>query len=1197
MGTFTIEATKDATMVQQGNLWSGFDRHMPVGVDTSNKVYRSVVYFPIALSNIITVTSATLKLVGSNMGASHINSNGSRAVFARRMTADWGEGADNGEGVFAVDPTWGWNNRFDKYDTSTQTSISISGALVDLTVYSFDVTNIVRQWVAGSPNYGLILNAQTEVAGNRGVEFYSRNRGSGYRPILEIVYTGNEAPSAPINLNPTADALVNSLTPNLSGVQADANPNDGISGYTIRLYADDGTTLIWDSGTVAGRCVTVNGVLDCTGTFSETYSGPALTGNTFYKWKARTKDEGGLFGPFSALQRFKTNTPPNPPIVAITESPVTDLKTLTPQLNITHSDNDPADIKMYGYRVIVEKSDGTAVWDSGDIDTSGAPVTVKTFTYSGPALSYRNNYRWRARTRDSNLVWGNYSANQLFATHYTAPPSSLNPSASEEISGLVPNFTGVRSDVNDTITSYQIILYESAGGSQIWDSGSLSTGIVGGASFAKVYTGTALSYGTTYQWKASVTSTIGGTSDYSLLQVFKTPVDAATPVLNLPTPNNSPTNLNVTSLTPTLTGTRTSSAFTDYQIELYPASSTSVNLGTPIWQSGTLTQASATSFSKVYNGPALAWNTTYKWRVRVGAPSFLTWTGLASFTTDSALTPTLTAPADNNWETTLTPTLTGSTSGGETATQYQILMYEEDGVTLKWDSGLISQTASTTFSKVYNGPALQGGRDYHWQARIVKSTGPTSAYSVSRSFHTNAIPSVPTQLAPVPGQVYNNMLTPTFEAYFNDDDKSQRGDYPTEWHIEIRNNTTDVLVQEKVLSSDLNTGLNTYVWGTATGGADTGLAYNVDYKWRTWYVDSKAGVGAASSYQIFHNSTPPTVSIVTPSNGSNINTTRPTVVWSFTGSNSKTQIKYRVRINRQSNDVVVFDSGVVVSTLNTFTIPTGYLQKNGEMYGIWLNTYDTDNLMSATAISVVQLELNAPPRIEGLSVTIYEDQSRVGLDWDASSLGQNFVTYVVYRRRLGETEWGMIGAVKPESRVTFNDYYAGQQQGYEYRVTVVKLIGGEPDLESPDSDIASGRLESDVWYVIGADRTHVFELPVSDETHTRPVQQEAFEPIGLNRKAVVRGFVLGHEGTLDVVWQPEEKADADENMTYLIYQAGPHILKNPFGDVYEVTFGTQDGQYQTGGVLTTSLVWIETSQKTNNPLLTPDEFLATIGAE
>ena len=1199
MPTVTIESTKDATMRFENDGWSGYDLHLPVGHSSGSSTYRSCVYFPLSFTGWTGITSATLHLTGAVPG--HITSIETRQMFVRRMTADWGEGNNNGEDNFASGQTWSWTNRSGSYTTTGQNTITITGGVDDEVVYDIDVTDIVQAWFSGSANYGFFLNAQSEVSSDPGLEFYSRNAASDLRPTLEIVYTGNVAPNAPVNLSPTGGELLNTLTPNLSGETSDPDPDDGISGYQIRLYEDNGTTLKWDSGTIGGHCVVVGSgggaVTVCDTTFSESYSGPALTGNTFYKWKARIKDSGGLWGPYSALQRFKVNTAPNPPSIAISESPISALKTLTPTLNVTHSDNDAADNKMYGYQVQIKlQSDGSTHWDSGQIDTSGAPLTVKSFTYAGTALSWRTGYKWRARTRDSNLVWGNYSSYQNFSTLSTSVPVSLNPSASEVINGIIPTFSGFRGNVADTIASYQIILYQSNGTTQVWDSGTLTSGIDGGQSFSKIYSGTALSYNTTYQWKVRVTGSIGGTSSYSALQTFKTIASAGTLSLGLPTPNNLPTNSNVSSLTPTLNGSQ-ASTFTDYQVEVYPESSTSSALGTPIWAPSAFTQSAATSFTKVYAGTALQWGTTYKYRARVGSPSLGAWSGLFAFTTDVASIPTLTAPTDGLWITTLTPTLSGNTGGGENATAYQIIVYEADGSTVHWDSGMVSQASATSFSRVYDGTALVGGRDYIWKARYTSSAGPVGPYSATSSFHVNAIPSIPTRLYPTPGLVFGDTLFPTFEAYFNDEDKASRGDYPTEWHVEIRNNDTDALIQEKTLTADLSSGLNTYVWGTNTGGADTGLAYDQEYKWRTWFVDSKSAVGAKSSYQIFSSGVAPTVSITTPSNGSNINTTRPVVSWSFSGSGGRTQQSYRLRVIRVSTDVVIYDSGSVISDADSMTLPAGYLQNNGEDYTFKLTARDTGGIWSDADESTVTLALDAPPAVTGLSATVFEEQSKIRLDWDASSLGSTFVTYVIYRRRVGDDSWGMIGLAKPETKVFFNDWYAGQQTVYEYRVTVVKLINDEPDLESPDSDIVQVRLESDVWFVIGQDRDHIFELPVESESHTRPVQQEAFEPLGTNRKAVVRGFVLGHEGTLDLQWLPEEKAQADSGMSYILYGAGPHILKNPFGDVYDVTFGSQDGEYGTGGRKGMTLTWIEIGQKTNNPLLTPDEFLATIGAE
>lgn len=1191
MATLTVNATKDASALQNNDGWSGWDDHHPVGMSPSGNKYCSFIYFPLNMAGWTGITDATLHIRGHRAGSgNHVlgsTSGNTRTLHVRRMTSDWGEGTNRGETNWSSAEAWGWTNR--------RTASASGGTDINFTGYSHDVwylvniTSIVNEWRNGSPNYGIILylNGAEESSSSDALEFYARDAGSSFAPYLTIDYTTNTAPNAPTGLSPSSDALVNTLTPNLTAGRSDPDFGDYITAYQILVYADDGTTLIWDSGTVAQSGTSI--------TFSKTYAGPGLTGNTFYKWKARTRDKGAAWGPYSGLARFKVNTPPSPPSIILTSENPLEVFTLTPSFTLTHVDNDVSDNQMFGYHIILETSTGTAVWDSGDIDISGSPLHSYTFTYSGPTLSWATQYRIRARTKDSNGVWGAYSSNYLFYERKTKTPINLDPANEESVSTLTPVLHTEHGSSGDYITEYQIIVRTEDGQTTLWDSGVVMTGINNGEATDITYAGSALSYNTRYAWFARHNGVTGGFSEFSLA-FFNTPVDASVPQQNFPTPNSAG---RVTSLTPTLSGSRTS-AFTHYQIQLYAGTATSSNLGTPIWDTGDLTQSSATTFSKVYDGPTLTWNTNFKWRVRVGAPTLGGWSGLALFTTSSAGAPILVFPAHLDWITDATPTLTGTTSGGENATGFKVYMFElvNSVAVYIWDSGWVSQSPSTSFSYTYDGPALTPGRIYGYNARYRIAGDIEGPAAFGNGWFLNGPPKIPTNLSPVPGTVLNDNVTPLFKATFDDPERLNLGDFPTEWHIEIRLNSTDALVQEKVLTAGLTPGLNEYQWGTNTGGSDSGLSYDTLYKWRTWYTDSKGEDGAPSGYQIFSAGHPPEIEIISPSNGSNINTTRPLVTWSYDDPNDSPQMKFRIWVYRLSTMVRVYDSGERVSSDTSFQIPTGYLRNNDEEYLIQMYVIAASGLPSNGDSSTVQLELAAPPRLEGLSATVYEDQSKIVLDWDAAALGANFVTYVIYRKAPSDDEWTMIGTRKPQSNVTYVDWYAGQKREYNYRVTVVKKIANEPDLESPDSDIVTAQLVSDVWFVVGNDRSeeHIFELPVNSESHNRPVQQEEFEPIGSNRKAVVRGFVLGHEGSVDVTFFEEESAIARQRIEYLLYYAGPHILKNPFGDVFDVTFGSPDYQYLPAGNMEATLTWIETGA-TNNPGLTPDQYLAQIGAE
>jgi hypothetical protein len=51
--------------------------------------------------------------------------------------------------------------------------------------------------------------------------------------------------------------------------------------------------------------------------------------------------------------------------------------------------------------------------------------------------------------------------------------------------------------------------------------------------------------------------------------------------------------------------------------------------------------------------------------------------------------------------------------------------------------------------------------------------------------------------------------------------------------------------------------------------------------------------------------------------------------------------------------------------------------------------------------------------------------------------------------------------------------------------------------------------------------------------------------------------------------------EAMTQVNYLKSTAGPHLLKSPFGDVWEVEFGGPGKEYQGGGHITVTLTWTE----------------------
>jgi hypothetical protein len=268
----------------------------------------------------------------------------------------------------------------------------------------------------------------------------------------------------------------------------------------------------------------------------------------------------------------------------------------------------------------------------------------------------------------------------------------------------------------------------------------------------------------------------------------------------------------------------------------------------------------------------------------------------------------------------------------------------------------------------------------------------------------------------------------------------------------------------------------------------------------------------------------------------------------------------------------------------------------------------TDGILDPSPSEVdVQVQVGAPDPITGLSMTTFPNLSKVELDWDTweQETGHVFRAYYVYRRLVNDEDFTLIGAVTTKANSKYIDWYAGHDVDYQYRVTVVttKTVSGDQiELESPDDgdggNLATGRLAADTWMFVGSDRSvdHIQEFAiVTDEDHNRPVQQEAFETLGSSRKVIIRGFVLGNEGNLVVMYQGnvqqalpsdpqvfyEETILGRRLVDYLTFNKGPHILKSPFGDVWDVEFAGPSYKWIKGGHLEVTLSWIETGTLTS----------------
>jgi hypothetical protein len=220
----------------------------------------------------------------------------------------------------------------------------------------------------------------------------------------------------------------------------------------------------------------------------------------------------------------------------------------------------------------------------------------------------------------------------------------------------------------------------------------------------------------------------------------------------------------------------------------------------------------------------------------------------------------------------------------------------------------------------------------------------------------------------------------------------------------------------------------------------------------------------------------------------------------------------------------------------------------------------------------------APDAIQDFTVTDDVSQSAIILSWTASNLlPEDFREYIIYRKLSTSTEWAILTVITDENTTTYSDYSAANTVSYDYKITQMEIVIGDADLESADSDIGTSSLDTDSWYFIGVDGSpeHIFELPVTAAPFSEPVQQEIFEPLGTSRKVIIRGRVMGAEGSLTMQWDTSQRDLALTQVAYMKNNAGPHVLKSPFGDSWLVQFGGPSKEYVAGGHFNATLNWTE----------------------
>ena len=530
------------------------------------------------------------------------------------------------------------------------------------------------------------------------------------------------APNAPTGLQPTGGERVDTgRTITYTGNRSDDDSGDLLTAYQLEVWNSGHSTKVQSYSS---------------GDYSPGYSSwsrpltlpSGWNADRVYEWRARTRDQGDLWGPWSGFQSFRANSVPNTP-----PAPSVETDTLAPVIGGTFSDPDPGAVLSH-VEVHVERADtGTDYLAPTQYPKSAAPWTV---TYAGSVLAWGTKYRARYRVRDSYGAWSAFGAWREFTPVQPVGPSAMTPrTESPRQMSLTPTLTighsaQFRNDeyevyAGPSLTATRLV-------SKVW------AGADYAATLTKAYPypgPTPLAWGSTYYWRARIEDTSGVISLWSNLQPFRINALPTASVVTVTNPDGSEPpapggTAVVTAARPILVcpfedpDLGEGDAPSARVVEVRRKDTGAALAGYPVTAGVTPDHTLATDLVL-----EVVYEVRYGWRDAAGQPAgTYTYTAWREVRRSTAPTLALVAPAAGGTVPESTPLLdwTYASVPGKAQSAHQVLLYDLGPV------GAPIEEVQVHDSGVLGGPdtsyvvppgIIEDGRQYRWTVTAVDSDG------------------------------------------------------------------------------------------------------------------------------------------------------------------------------------------------------------------------------------------------------------------------------------------------------------------------------------------------------------------------------------------------------------------------------------------------------------------------------------------
>jgi hypothetical protein len=588
------------------------------------------------------------------------------------------------------------------------------------------------------------------------------------------------------------------------------------------------------------------------------------------------------------------------------------------------------------------------------------------------------------------------------------------------------------------------------------------------------------------------------------------------------------------------------------------------------------------SLSRAYGGTTLVRGTAYEWRMRTkdrfGA--WGDWTAWTSFTPANLGYVTLDSDPTGKIEDN-TPDFKGrwTHQSATTMKTVQVRLLSPSGTVLQAGANynIADVASSASPGTLFTVPwadtgftTLAWGTNYRYQIRG-NDGSQWSDWSASRSFKTNAAPSIPSNLSPANGSIFTSFPLLSF-SMTDADDTTASGLTAT---IRVtRPNATTVDVTPTYNATTGKWEFQTTATELSAFGTYSWYAYGYD---GTLYSGEATSSGAASTSatNTFTYAQGPTVTIDEPDSSDTIATAGFTVDWTVTG-----QVKYKVAIYEAGTTTLVYQSNGgawTVSATGSHTVPSGYV-RNGETYDVVVTVEDSTPLSGSDTNTDVLIDYTAPDPVANFEATPVEIgtdpvPTAVRLSWDQTAYAApEFVETTITRTADGGPDDGtvILARITDPSVVALYDYTPASGYEYTYGASVTILTGLDEVSSDPVTATAQVDLTTTVLTLIGNGGTYRANLTnVRERPDRRTIDEAVYVPPNQTRPTTVRSRTRYYTTQITALLIDTDEATALQHradLEALDAQGGTVCLRyangtKRFGKIADLTITPELGGY------------------------------------